>query len=407
MIRINPDCLITPGVRRIFRAFRVGGATARLVGGCVRDALLRNPPGDRDLAVDVPPHDAMRLLRLEGIAVKPIGIAYGSILALPPEGGGYDVTSLRRDIESDGRHPVVQYGTNWTEDARRRDFTMNALYAGEDGQVFDPIGGIGDLLSGKVRFIGRPADRVREDHLRILRFFRFHAWYGTERMDAAGLKACAEAAARIAGLSRERIGNEMRLLLLAPDPVHAIEEAQEAGVLSRVLPGAQTSGLDRLVQLEGSLGLSPSWERRWLLLCAGFADQRSRPWPLSRTEERGLRSRLNAWAADAIPMEAARRWGTQAAEDAMLVRAARGGWVVSETDLADARSAAEAVLPVCAADLIAAGAPVGPEVGRALRRAERHWLLQKMRAGRDELIRVAVGNPHDTASDDGQGPFRE
>ena len=391
MIRINPDCLLTPGVRRILRTFRAEGATARLVGGCVRDALLRNPLGDRDLAVDVPPHDAMRLLRREGIAVKPIGIAYGSILALPPEGGGYDVTSLRRDIESDGRHPVVQYGTSWTEDARRRDFTMNALYADEDGQVFDPIGGMGDLLSGRVRFIGRPADRVREDYLRILRFFRFHAWYGTDGMDAAGLKACAESSARIAELSGERIGNEMRSLLSAPGPVHAIEEAQRAGVLSRVLPCAQLTGLDRLVQLEGRLGTAPGWERRWLLLCAGIADPRLRPWPLSRVEAKGLRSRLKAWASEATPMEAARRWGAQVVEDAMLVRAARSGRGVSKSDLADARAAAEAVLPICAADLIAAGAPVGPEVGRALRRAERHWLLRRMQAGRDELIRVALG----------------
>ncbi len=391
MIRIDPETILTPGVRSVLRALRAGGAVARLVGGCVRDAILEESLGDRDVAVDVPPHEAVRLLEAKGIAVKPIGIGFGSVLALPPTGGGYHVTSLRADIETDGRWPVVRFGSDWVEDARRRDFTMNALYADEEGAVFDPIGGIGDLRARRVRFIGSPADRVREDYLRILRFFRFHAWYGTGPMNSAGLRACAAEADRIAGLSGERIGNEMRRLLAAPDPAGAVVEAKKAGVLDQVLPGSEPGALGTLVALERRLGIAPDWKRRWLLLSAGVAAGPRGRWPLSRSEERDLRARLAAWKSRPVPIEAGYRWGAAAGSDAMLVRAARGEGDVSAADLADARRAAGADLPIQAADLIGAGLKMGPEVGRALRRAERYWLLRGMQAGCEELIEAALG----------------
>ena len=391
MMRIKSEAILTPGLRSVLNALGAGGATARLVGGCVRDVLLGRPVGDRDVAVDVPPQEAVRLLAREGIRVKPIGVEFGSILALPKEGGGYEVTSLRRDIESDGRRPVVRFGTDWTEDARRRDFTMNALYADAEGVVYDPLGGIGDLRAGRVRFIGSPVERVREDYLRILRFFRFHAWYDAGPMDPTGIEACTAAARCLERLSGERVGSEMRKLLAAPDPSVAVAEAEKAGVLAQVLSCSGPAVLGPLIALERKLGIAPNWMRRWLLLCAGAAGDLLAHWPLSRQEERDLRARLDAWSASPRPMEAGRRWGAQAAGDAMLVRAARGGAEVTATHLADARAAAAAELPVCATDLIKAGVPAGPDVGRALRRAERHWLLRRMEAGREELIDVALG----------------
>ena len=394
MVRVDPKGLLTPGVRSVLCALHAGGAVARLVGGCVRDAILGVNVGDRDVAVNAPPREAVRLLTEMGIPVKPIGIKFGSVLALPPTGGGYHVTSLRADIESDGRWPVVRFGTDWVADARRRDFTMNALYADEEGTVFDPIDGIRDLRSRRVRFIGNPADRVREDYLRILRFFRFHAWYGTGPMDAAGLQACAAEAERIAGLSGERIGHEMRRLLASPDPAEAVLEAKKAGVLDQVMPGSEPAALCALVDLERKFGVVPHWKRRWLLLSAGVVSGPRGRWPLSRSEERGLRARLAAWKRRLAPMEAGFRWGPAVASDAMLVHAARGEGEVSAADLADARRAGRAELPIRAADLIGAGLEEGPEVGRALRRAERYWLLRRMQVGRAELIRAALGERH-------------
>ena len=391
MIRIDPAAILTPGVCHVLRALNTGGAVARLVGGCIRDVLLGEPVGDRDVAVDVPPEESVRLLERSGIRVKPVGIAYGSILALPPEGGVCEVTSLRRDIESHGRWPVVRFGGDWAQDARRRDFTMNALYADADGTVHDPLGGIVDIRTRRVRFIGSARDRVREDYLRILRFFRFHAWYGTGPLDSEGLQACTELAARIARLSGERVGQEMRKLLSAPAPATAIGEAERVGVLARVMPGARPASLDALVRLEREFGFAPDWRRRWLLLLAGAPGNPLDCWPLSRREERDLRVRLKAWRVDAPPIELGHRWGAQAAEDSMLVRAARGGTSVSVADLSDARAGADRELPISAADIIRAGTGPGPEVGRALGRARRHWLHRRMQAGREELIEAALG----------------
>ena len=392
MSRIDPDLLFTPGVRRVMTALGAGGAISRLVGGCVRDALLGMPIGDRDLAVDVPPWHSTQLLEGHGIRTKLIGFEYGSILALPPEGGVVEVTSLRRDVESDGRRPRVRFGTDWTEDARRRDFTMNALYAGEEGQVMDPLGeGLDDLLARRVRFVGDPALRIREDNLRILRFFRFQAWIGSGPMDGEGLRACRNAAEGIRLLSGERVRNEMRRLLAAPNPADAVDGAERAGVLQVALPGSCSRGLCSLISLEREHGIVPEWMRRWLLLVARVpGDPLGDAWPLSRREQRQLRDRLAAWRAKVSPTEYGYRWGEQAARDVMLVRAALGEGPVSGTDLADAGAATRARLPVSASDLIRAGVPKGPETGQALRRAEQYWCRRRMRPGKEKLLEVAL-----------------
>ncbi len=392
MDRIDPDVVLTAGVRKVIRALRSGGATARLVGGCVRDALLDMPVGDRDLAVDVPPDRTVELLRRAGIQVKPIGIEFGVVLALPREGSAYEVGSLRRDMRSDGRWPSVRYGADWGEDARRRDFTINAFYADESGRVFDPVGGQEDLRARRVRFIGSPEARIREDYLRILRFFRFHARYAAGAMQPEGLRACRRYAERVALLSGERVGHEMRKLLAAPDPALSLAGAESAGVLQVVLPGSVLQGTDRLVSLEREFGVAPDWRRRWLLLGADAPDLPVDAWRLSRAEARSLRLRRNAWRSGHSPLEAGYRWGAEAAVDAMLARAARSGCGISGEDLADARRAAGAKLPVSAGDFLAAGVPRGKAVGEALRRAERHWLLRRMQPGRDELMEAAVSD---------------
>ena len=308
MMRINSEAILTPGLRSVLNALGAGGATARLVGGCVRDALLGRPVGDRDVAVDAPPQEAVRLLAREGIRVKPIGIEFGSILALPNEGGGYEVTSLRRDIESDGRRPVVGFGTDWTEDARRRDFTMNALYADAEGVVYDPIGGIGDLRAGRVRFIAVQLSGCGRITCEFSGSSGFTPGMTQGPMDPAGLEACTSAARCLERLSGERVGSEMRKLLAAPDPSAAVAEAQKACVLAQVLSCSGPAALGPLIALERKLGIPPNWMRRWLLLVAGAAGDPLGHWPLSRKEERALRARLEAWSARPGPMEAGRRW---------------------------------------------------------------------------------------------------
>jgi len=390
-IVIEPERLVTPGVAEVFDALRRGGAQARFVGGCVRNCLIGLPAGDRDVAVDAPAGQVVRMLRERDIGVKAFGLRYGVVMALPPAGGFVDVASLRLDVGSDGRRPEVRFGADWRQDAQRRDLTINALYADDTGEVHDWVGGIADLRERRVRFVGDARQRVREDALRILRFFRFHALYGTGRPDAEGLEACAAEAAGLAGLARERVLDEMRKLLQAPDPSCSLQAADRAGVLQQLLPGADPGGLTNLVALERRLGIAPNWRRRWLLLAASNAEDGLGRWPLSRAERQHLRLRIAALTKDPSPMEQGWRRGRAAAVDALLVAAARaerdGNCPRLAGDIQDARRAAGAALPVCAKDVLRMGVPAGPAVREALFAAERHWLGQGLRPTRDELLR--------------------
>ena len=391
--RADPAVLLTPSARRVLAVLAAGGVEARLVGGSVRDTLLGRPVGDRDVAAAAPPETVLARLRAAGIDCRVFGLRFGTVMALPAEGGCLEVTSLRRDMESDGRWPVVRFGTDWHADASRRDFTMNALYADAAGRVFDPLGGLPDLLAGRVRFIGCPADRLREDHLRILRFFRFHASYGSGPPDPAGLAATAAAAAGLDRLARERVGWEMRRLLAAAAPSGAILAARQAGVLDRVLPGADASALARLEVQERRFRRPPAWLRRLLLLAAGTVADAETAWPFSRAEQRGLRARFAALASPAGPEEAGHRWGSEVAGDALLVRSARAGGEMAADAFRRLHRGAAATLPVSPRDLLAAGVPAGPEIGRALCRLRRHWLDRDLRPGRGELLALLREGP--------------
>ncbi|MEO1330739.1 MAG: CCA tRNA nucleotidyltransferase [Pseudomonadota bacterium] len=386
-LRLTPEAapwLGDPEIQAVLAALSAGGATPRFVGGCVRNAILASGPTDVDVAIDAPPEETVRLLEAAGLRAIPTGIEHGTVTTLAGS-EPLEVTSLRRDVETDGRRAVVAFTTDWAEDARRRDFTINALYADRTGAVFDPLGsGVADLRARHVRFIGRAEERIREDYLRILRFYRFAAWYGDAAPEAADLAAIETLRDGIAQLARERVGHEMRKLLSAPRPARALSAMAAAGVLARVLPEADAEPLAALEQLEAALDAAPAAARRLAALMRaaagsdpdGVAEQAAEALRLSIAETRDLRARLAANAAR--PEEAGYRFGAAAAADALLIAAAARDPAVEadllRSPLAAARRGATRSRPVEAPDLLALGFTPGPALGAALRAAEQAWI---------------------------------
>ena len=375
-MRIRGDWINHPGTQSLCGVLDRAGFQALFVGGCVRNDLLGVPVADVDLTTDAEPEKVTELAESAGFRVIPTGIAHGTVTVIA-QGLPHEVTTFRRDVRTDGRRAVVAFATDVAIDATRRDFTMNALYADRHGAVIDPLGGLPDLLARRLRFVGDPEQRIREDYLRILRFFRFHAWYGDPAggIDAEGLAACASLTCGLNTLSRERIGAEMVKLLSAPDPAAAIASMAQAGVLGCVLPGSDPRALAPLVHLEA--GLSPRWQRR-LAVLGGEAD-----WRLSRTENDSVQ-RIRAEIGSALtPAALGWKLGSDLAADTVLARAALletpppSGWQ------ADVARGTAARFPVSAADLMPA--LQGPALGRQLQRLEDRWLASDLTLTRSDL----------------------
>ena len=232
-------------LQRLLSALNAGGEEARIAGGAVRNALLGEAVADVDIATTTPPEETIRRAEAAGFKTIPTGIDHGTITVIAGR-RPFEVTTLRADVETDGRRAKVIFGRDWKADAERRDFTINALYAEADGTVVDLVGGLADLESRMLRFIGDAEARIREDYLRILRFFRFFAWYGSGRPDAEGLKACARLKDGLDQLSAERVWSELKKLLAAPDPSRALLWMRQTGVLSQVLPESEKWGIDAI-----------------------------------------------------------------------------------------------------------------------------------------------------------------
>ena len=368
-MKISGDWLTRPATQALCAALQAGGHRVMFVGGCVRNALLGEVVGDLDLATDALPEKVVRLVEAAGFKAIPTGIDHGTVTVLA---GGlpHEITTFRRDVQTDGRHAVVAYSTDVAQDAARRDFTMNALYADPSGEVIDPLGGLPDLRARRLRFVGEPAQRIREDYLRILRFFRFSATYGDPAlgMDAEGLAACAELADGIDGLSRERIGAEMRKLLSARDPAPALASMAASGVLRHVLSGADPRYVAPLVHLEA--GAPPHWQRRLVVLGGQDWDNALR---LSRSEQ-GLMARLRDQVGNALsPAALGWRLGPEAGADAVLARAAVLESPLPDDWKADVARGAASRFPVTAADLMPALA--GPALGAKLAELESRWIF--------------------------------
>lgn len=380
--------LAAPETRAVIAALEAAGGpgSARFVGGCVRNALIGQPVDDIDIATILTPEAVAAAIKTAGLKAVPTGLAHGTVTAISG-GQPHEVTTLRRDVSTDGRNATVAFTTDWAEDAGRRDFRLNALYAAPDGEVFDPTGqGIEDALAGRIVFVGEPETRIREDYLRILRFFRFHAWYGRGPADAAGLKACADLKDGMTRLSAERVSKELLKLLAAPDPAPALRLMAESGVLDRVLPDHAGLALfesmaricgdpllrlsallpadaDRVRAAARTLRLSNAQKDRLVLAlptkpAVGLAmDERATRAALYRLGRRRFEDQVTgAWAAAPEQESAARRLLDQAA-----------AWPIPR-------------LPVDGHDAARAGAS-GPAVGRTLKAFEDWWVGQDFPVG--------------------------
>ena len=382
----TPAWAATPAGAALLAALEAAAGATRLVGGAVRDGLLGLMGADIDLATRFAPDEVVTRVKAAGLKAVPTGIAHGTITVVgAKEDGGLvaEVTTLRRDVQNFGRHAQVAFTDDWREDAARRDFTVNALYADlPAGTLHDYWGGLDDLSARRVRFIGDPLQRIAEDHLRILRFFRFSARFAA-RIDADGLAACTTRANDLMALSRERIAMELRLLLGLPDPVATLELMLEAGIFRPVLPELMAERLSVLAQTiaaETAAGLAPTWERRLAaLLPAGetrVAAEVGARLKLSNAQ----RIRLVA-AVQPAPLSPLwpTAWsdGAQAVIDRLLIAG-------------DAAAAVPLIgwhrprLPASGKDIIARGVAPGPEVAKRLGVFERAW--------------VAAGFPDDAAT---------
>lgn len=382
---------------KLIAAFADAGYTARYVGGCVRDAVLGMPIRDIDIATDAVPERSMALIRALGMAAVPTGIDHGTVTAVGRR--SYEITTLRRDVTTDGRRATVAFTDDWREDAARRDFTMNAMFLDGDGTVLDFFGGLQDLAAGRVRFVGDPARRLAEDTLRLLRFFRFHAFYGRGVPDDEGLAACRDAAPRLPTLSVERIRQEMLRLLEAPDPVACLRLMQDEGILGHALPEAgPTPGLDRLarmVALDHAGNHRPDAILRLLaLLPPGrqVAQTLALRWKLSNAE----RDRMEKAAALAPTLSpdlsshaahiAIQTDGNQALADAARLRACDGEPARWDRLLRLAVEWQAPEFPVKGRDLAALGMESGPEMGRLLKACEAWWIAGDFSADRASCL---------------------
>lgn len=392
--RIKADWLGEPALQAVFDALEQGGETARVVGGAVRNTLFGLAVSDIDIATTATPPIVIERVEAAGLKAVPTGVDHGTVTVVS-DGRAFEVTTLREDVETHGRHATVRFGRDWRHDAERRDFTMNALYAGRDGTLFDPVGGLADLHARRVRFIGDADRRIREDYLRILRFFRFHAQYGEGEPDAEGLAAVARLKDGLAGLSAERIGAEMRKLVAARGAVATLEAMAASGVMPQVL--VPHGGLGPFRALRGLDALCANTREPALALaCLSEGDEaeldaladRLR---LSNAERRRMKAarlaadaaRVTSWDAgpEAVRLAALEllyRHGREAATDGVLLAAAEAGRAADDAGL---RALLEAVtgldipvLPVSGRDMTRAGIAPGPKVGEELRLAESRWI---------------------------------
>jgi len=354
----------------LFAALDPEGDSARYVGGVVRDTLLGIPIHDIDVATRSHPETVIERLSAAGIRTVPTGLAHGTVTALLA-GGSAEITTLRRDVSTDGRHATVAFSEDWREDAARRDFTINALYADPRTlEVFDYFGGLADLADRTVRFIGDAEARIREDYLRILRYFRFQARFGSLPADTASEQACARLAPGMKGLSRERIGWELMALLGLPDPSPTVQRMAELGVLREVLPEADTAALPALVACERREGAAPDALRRLAALLPAepqLAEQVAARLRLSTAQKKRLSAVAGRSASDGDPRALAYREGRDVAQDKILLAggsiAALTGWDIPR-------------LPLRGGDIVARGIGAGPEVARVLRAVEARWIAE-------------------------------
>jgi len=384
-MRLDDQPWLTDSATRAVMAAREaagGPGCARFVGGCVRNALIGAPVADIDIATTLKPEATDRAIRTAGLKSVPTGIAHGTVTAVS-ERQPFEITTLRRDVSTDGRNATVAFTDDWAEDAARRDFRLNALYADGEGRVFDPTGeGVADAAAGRIVFVGDPETRIREDYLRILRFFRFFAWYGRGEPDRAALAACRALASGMTRLSAERVSKELMTLLAAPDPRVAMAAMAEAGVLAQILPEAERGPL-----FDGAVKTSVDPVIRLMTLMP-IDERLVRDVSIRLRFPNSTRDRL-ADAARAAPVAsltmrdpevraAVYRHGQRAVADALHRRWAEtpGEADAAQRLLALAEGWRRPSMPVGGRELARLGVEPGPETGRLLKAFEERWIAE-------------------------------
>ena len=402
------------GVQKVLDLLNADKGEARIVGGAVRNALMDIPVGDIDIATTLRPEEVVELAEKAGLKAVPTGLEHGTV-TLVHEGRPFEVTTLRNDVKTDGRRAEVAFGTDWAEDAARRDLTINALYLDRHGRVIDLVDGLPDVAARTIRFIGDANLRISEDYLRILRFFRFFAWYGGGRPDAAGIKASARLKGGLEKLSAERVWSEMKKLLGAEDPGRALLWMRQAGVLTAVLPETEKWGIDAigpLIDAEKTFGWKPDPLLRLTAIVPPTSERvgaLSSRLKLSRAEA----ARLKAWcdtppiAHDVADMAFDRMLyanDLQAVQDHLrLAFAAARARARSDTGaLAEAAGYSRLIaradawrrpdFPVSGKDLRGLGVPEGRELGAVLKRLEEIWIDSNFMKDRDDLLSEAAAS---------------
>ncbi|MBA2126908.1 CCA tRNA nucleotidyltransferase [Hyphomicrobium methylovorum] len=386
-IRIRGDWLNAEPLRRVFAALTAGKAETRVIGGAVRDALYGRPVREVDLATTAIPDEVIRLARAAGLGTHPTGLAHGTV-TLVSNGHTFEVTTLRRDVETDGRHAVVAFTTSWSEDADRRDFTINALSCSENGTLFDTVGGVDDIRHRRVRFIGDAKTRIREDYLRILRFFRFSAGYSEGQLDPTGLAAVTALKDGLSGLAAERIRSELMKLLTARHAPEVVAAMNEAGILPLLVrTNIAPQRLTRLASIETALGRRADPITRLAALAVSTPEDAAilgRDLRLSNAETDALEviaiavPEIDPAAPDATARAQLYKLGPEA-----FSRAVIAAWARSEASVTDNAWRRRALLadrwkapqmPFSGADVLALGTAPGPAVGRILDAFERWWM---------------------------------
>jgi poly(A) polymerase len=400
------------GLKGLLAALTEGGEEARIAGGAVRNALLGEAVSDIDIATTNTPDQTMERAKAAGFKAIPTGYEHGTVTVVA-KGQAYEVTTLRADIETNGRHAKVAFGRDWKKDAERRDFTINALYAEADGTVIDLVGGLADLESRTLRFIGDADQRIREDYLRILRFFRFFAWYGSGRPDSEGLKACGRLKPGLETLSAERVWAELKKLLSAPDPSRALLWMRQSGVLTVALPESEKWGIDAihgLVKSEQDLG----WPSDPLLRLAAMVPpdpQRMRTLSDRLRLSKAEAMRLENWALARSPSptmiesELAKilyRENEQGLKDRLhlLLASARAKAAESDAAMIEAGGYSRLlsflkhwerpVFPLNGADIAGFGIVPGKVFGETLKKFENDWIESGFSLDRDALLKRAA-----------------
>lgn len=413
MTRIEADWLHEPDLQHLLAALSAGGEEARVVGGAIRNTLMERPVTDIDVATTCLPEETARRVSAAGFKAVPTGIEHGTVTAVAPSRDGkggrpYEVTTLRRDIETDGRHAKVLFGRDWQADAERRDFTINALYCDASGKILDHVGGLADIERRTLRFIGDAAQRTEEDYLRILRFFRFFAWYGEGRPDGDGLRAATRLKPGLKHLSAERVWAELRKTLAAPDPSRALLWMRQTGVLTAVVPESEKWGIDGVHGLMAAERLH-GWDADPLLrLECIVPPDAARLAELAKRLRLGNadRDRLTAFAlADPVaPAEAETAFrlrlyfgNRQASLDRLRLAIATAGTKGDGEAALSERAGLSRMLdlamrfvppefPLSGDDLRAAGIPPGPRMGASLQALKRLWVESGFVLSRDRLL---------------------